>query len=133
MKIQPRLEVIVEGPVSYAASSQDARVEGSFHRSEMVQNHIHAQRLQAQMAAAEIKKIPVSQQLRNVSYKAALVTGAMAFPTIACAFFVKNGWAIPAGLAATCLLCFLLAGKRTPEIEQASAEMRERAKEPLPM
>lgn len=134
MKIQnPSMPVIPEVPASYAPSSQNARIETSFHKSDMVQNYITAQRLQAQMSTAETTKQSSIDKARTVAYKAALVSGVVSLATIACAFFVKNGWAIPTGFAGMCLLCFLLAGKRTTEIDQVSAEMREIAKEPLPI
>lgn len=122
------LPVIVEQPHSYAPSSQNARIEGSFHRSEMVQNHLHAQRLQARMAV-ETKKLSVLESARTVAYKAALVSGALALATIACAFFITNGWAMPVGFAVLCVLLFVAAGKRTEEIERASEQMRNNQQE----
>lgn len=122
------LPAIVEQPPSYSPSSQNARIEGSFHRSEMVQNHLHAQRLQARMAA-ETKKPSALEGARTVAYKAALASGALALATIACAFFITNGWAIPVGFAVLCVLLFVAAGKRTQEIERTSEQMRNNQQE----
>jgi hypothetical protein len=122
------LPVIVEKPPSYSPSSQNARIEGSFHRSEIVQNHLHAQRLQARMAV-ETKKPSVLESARTVAYKAALASGALALATIACAFFITNGWAIPVGFAVLCVLLFVAAGKRTQEIERTSEQMRNNQQE----
>lgn len=123
------LPVIVEQPSSYSPSSQNARIEGSFHQSEMVQNHLHAQRLQARMAAAETQKPSTLESARTVAYKAALASGALALATIACAFFITNGWAIPVGFAVLCVLLFVAAGKRTQEIERTSEQMRNNQQE----
>ncbi len=127
------LPVIVEQPPSYSPSSQNARIEGSFHQSEMVQNHLHAQRLQARMAVAETKKTSTLESARTVAYKAALASGALALATIACAFFVKNGWAIPVGFAVLCVLLFCFAGKRTQEIEAMSQEIENKSQEHCPV
>ena len=123
------LPAIVEQPPSYSPSSQNARIEGSFHRSEMVQNHLHAQRLQARMVVAETKKTSALESARTVAYKAALASGALALATIACAFFITNGWAIPVGFAVLCVLLFVAAGKRTQEIERTSEQMRNNQQE----
>ena len=127
------LSVIVEQPPSYAPSSQNARIETSFHNSDMVQNYIHAQRLQAQMSTAETTKSSAIDKARTIAYKAALVSGVLALATIACAFFVKNGWAIPVGFAGLCVLLFCASGKRTQEIEAMSQEMAKKSKEPCPV
>lgn len=134
MKIQnPSMPVIPEVPASYAPSSQNARLETSFHNSDMVQNYIHAQRLQAQMSTAETTKPNALDKARTVAYKAALTSGVLALATIACAFFVKNGWAIPAGFAGMCVVLFCAAGKRTPEIEAMSQEIENKSQEHCPV
>lgn len=127
------LPVIVEQPPSYAPSSQNARIETSFHNSDMVQNYIHAQRLQAQMSTAETTKPNALDKARTVAYKSALTSGVLALATIACAFFVKNGWAIPVGFAVSCVLLFCAAGKRTQEIEAMSQEIENKSQEHCPV
>lgn len=127
------LPVIVEQPPSYAPSSQDARLETSFHNSNMVQNYIHAQRLQAQMSTAETTKPSAIDKARTVAYKAGLISGVLALATISCAFFVKNGWAIPVGFAGLCVLLFCAAGKKTQEIEAMLQEMSKESQEHCPV
>jgi hypothetical protein len=134
MTIQPiKLPVIVEQPQSFSPSSQNARIEGSWRNSDLAQTHIYAQRLQAQMRAAEVPTVSLHDKVKTFTYRLALGCGTLAFPAIACAFFVKNGWMIPAGLAVSCLVLFLIAGKRTAEIKQQGAEMAARAQDPCPV
>lgn len=134
MKIQnPSMPVIPEVPASYAPSSQNARIETSFHNSDMAQNYITAQRLQAQMSTAETTKPSAIDKAKTVAYKAALISGVLALATISCAFFVKNGWAIPVGFAGMCVLLFCASGKKTQEIEAMSQEMAQKSQEHCPV
>lgn len=124
---------VFEVPPRNSTNSKSAAIDRSSQHSDAVPNHMHAQRLQARMAVAETKKTSTLESARTVAYKAALASGALALATIACAFFVKNGWAIPVGFAVACVLLFCAAGKRTQEIEAMSQEMAKKSKEPCPV
>ena len=112
-------------PVSYASSSQNAQVNGSWHNSDMAQQYMTAQRLQETIKAMPTKKVSSCETARTVCYKTAIGLGVLTFPAIVCAFFVKNGWTIPAGCAVSSLLLFCLAGKRTEEIKTMSRDLEE--------
>lgn len=130
MNINPvNLPVIVEQPASYATSSQNARIEGSWHRSDLAQSHIDAQRLQEKIKASQIPKTSIESKSKTVCYKLALGCGMLAFPAIACAFFIKNGWTIPAGLATSCILLFFISGKRTQDIKNLSKDLKNNSQE----
>lgn len=124
---------VVEVPPRNSTNSKSAAIDRISQHSDAVPNHMHAQRLQARMTAAEIPKPSALEHARTVAYKAALVSGALSLATIACAFFIKNGWAIPVGFAGACVLLFCAAGKRTQEIEAMSQEMAKKSKEPCPV
>lgn len=120
---------VVEVPPRNSTNSKSAAIDRSSQHSDTVPNHIHAQRLQARMTAAEIPKPSALEHARTVAYKAALVSGALSLATIACAFFIKNGWAIPVGFAVACVLLFCAAGKKTKEVERMCEEMKNNQQE----
>jgi hypothetical protein len=106
-----------------------------------IRKSITAQRIERQLRAAGMVSVnqvqaPVQppqirqdisapvQAYKNILHKTSLVLGALSIPSFAFLFLGPIGLVVPAALITAAVVCVLLAGKPTEEMEQARAIRR---------
>lgn len=135
MKIQS-LPTIHEQPVQWQDSSQAARIEGSWHKSE-APDVLHAARIERAVKSAPAVAIRQTQPVqatqiepskalkrwKTFCHTAAAICGVLAMPALACIAFAPIGVIIPAALLVASVVFALMGGKLTQEMEAQRAAM----------
>jgi hypothetical protein len=111
-----------------SSSIQNEKIGGVFKKSPLAQQHIKMQR---ELAAETDKQDTYS--IKKVTYKLALASGSLAFPAIACIFLWRRGWIVPVSLVSFSILAFIVAGRKTPQMEAESRAAAQKNQEDLPI
>lgn len=134
MKIQS-LPTIHEQPVQWEDSSQAARIEGSWHRSE-APDVLHAARIERAVKSApavairqpqpvqatQIEPSKALKRWKTFCHRASILCGVLFFPSFACLAFGVVGLCVPAALLVAGIVLGLLGGKPPEEVQAARDE-----------
>lgn len=107
--------------VRYIEPTETAQVQPSLYSQRLERELKNRPCVEAQPQAQPTQSKPV-RVLKNALHTSAVVFGAFVIPSFICLFLGPIGLVAPAALTASALICALLGGKQTEEMQQARAE-----------
>lgn len=132
---------IPENPITKKISSQDARLDGSWHNSDADQNSVHASRLERTLRTVEIVRHEIStpqqtnvplenrnETWKTVCHHASMICGLAILPSFASVVAGPIFLVIPASLTVLFIGFGLASGKPSEALQNSLAIRRDKVK-----